>query len=55
MPPYRIEWLDETKTDVRALDLPTGMRIFGIRQRSRLTSDGRGADSRRRRKSPRSG
>jgi hypothetical protein len=28
MPPYRIEWLDETKADVRALDQPTAMRLF---------------------------
>ena len=28
MPPYRIEWLDEAKTDVRALDRPTAMRLF---------------------------
>lgn len=28
MPPYRIEWLDEAKTDVRRLDRPTAMRIF---------------------------
>ncbi len=28
MPPYRIEWLDEAKADVRALDQPTAMRVF---------------------------
>jgi hypothetical protein len=28
MPPYRIEWLDDAKIDVRALDRPTAMRIF---------------------------
>jgi mRNA interferase RelE/StbE len=28
MPPYRIEWLDEARADVRALDRPTAMRIF---------------------------
>ena len=28
MPPYRIEWLDEGKADVRALDRPAAMRIF---------------------------
>jgi hypothetical protein len=28
MPPYRIDWLDEPKADVRALDQPTAMRIF---------------------------
>lgn len=28
MPPYKIEWLDEAKADVRALDQPTAMRIF---------------------------
>lgn len=27
-PPYRIEWLDEAKADVRRLDRPTAMRIF---------------------------
>jgi len=28
MPPYRIEWLDEAKADVRRLDRPTAMRLF---------------------------
>jgi mRNA interferase RelE/StbE len=28
MPPYRIDWLDEAKTDVRPLDRPTAMRLF---------------------------
>lgn len=28
MPPYRIEWLDEAKADVRSLDRPNAMRIF---------------------------
>jgi mRNA interferase RelE/StbE len=28
MPPYRIEWFDEAKADVRALDQPTAMRLF---------------------------
>ena len=28
MPAYRIEWLDEAKTDVRTLDQPTAMRVF---------------------------
>ena len=28
MPPYRIEWLDDAKVDVRALDKPTAMRLF---------------------------
>lgn len=28
MPPYRIEWLDEAKADVRRLDRTTAMRIF---------------------------
>jgi len=28
MPPYRIEWLDEAKADVRALDQPTAKRLF---------------------------
>jgi mRNA interferase RelE/StbE len=28
MPAYRIDWLDEAKADVRALDQATAMRIF---------------------------
>jgi hypothetical protein len=28
MPPYRIEWLDEAKADIRALDRPTAMHLF---------------------------
>jgi mRNA-degrading endonuclease RelE of RelBE toxin-antitoxin system len=28
VPPYRIEWLDEAKDDVRRLDRPSAMRIF---------------------------
>ena len=28
MPTYQIEWLEEAKADVRALDRPTAMRIF---------------------------
>lgn len=28
MPPYRIEWLDEAKADVRGLDRSTAMRLF---------------------------
>ena len=28
MPPYRIEWLDEARADVRRLDRPTALRIF---------------------------
>ena len=28
MPPYNLEWLDEAKDDVRALDRPTAMRVF---------------------------
>lgn len=28
MPPYRIEWLDEAKADVRAVDQATAMRLF---------------------------
>ncbi len=33
MPPYRIEWLDAARDDVRALDRTTAMRIFeGILQ-----------------------
>ncbi len=28
MPPYRIEWLDDARADVRALDRSTAMRIF---------------------------
>jgi mRNA interferase RelE/StbE len=28
VPPYRVEWLDEAKADVRMLDQSTAMRIF---------------------------
>ncbi len=28
MPPYRIEWFDEARTDVRRLDRTAAMRIF---------------------------
>jgi mRNA-degrading endonuclease RelE of RelBE toxin-antitoxin system len=28
MPLYQIEWLDEAKADVRALDQPTAMPLF---------------------------
>jgi mRNA interferase RelE/StbE len=28
MPPYSIEWLDEAKADVRAVDRPTAMQLF---------------------------
>ena len=28
MSPYVIEWLDDAKADVRALDRPTAMRLF---------------------------
>jgi mRNA interferase RelE/StbE len=28
MPAYRIEWLDEARSDVRALDQSTAMRVF---------------------------
>ncbi|MBI1788508.1 MAG: type II toxin-antitoxin system RelE/ParE family toxin [Acidobacteria bacterium] len=28
MPPFRIEWLDEAKADVRRLDRPTALRLF---------------------------
>lgn len=28
MPPYPIEWLDESAADVRALDQATAMRLF---------------------------
>jgi mRNA-degrading endonuclease RelE of RelBE toxin-antitoxin system len=28
MPPYRIEWLDEARSDIRALDRTTVMRLF---------------------------
>jgi len=39
MPPYRIEWLDEAKADVRALDQPTAMRLFeGILRFARTRS-----------------
>jgi hypothetical protein len=35
MPSYQVDWLDEAKTDVRALDQPTAMRIFGVRHRGK--------------------
>jgi mRNA interferase RelE/StbE len=28
MPPYRIEWLEEAKADVRRLDRATAMHVF---------------------------
>jgi mRNA-degrading endonuclease RelE of RelBE toxin-antitoxin system len=28
MPPYRIDWLDEAKADIRRLDRATAMRVF---------------------------
>jgi mRNA interferase RelE/StbE len=28
MPPYRIEWLDEARADVRSVDQATAMRLF---------------------------
>ena len=28
MPPYRIEWFDEARADVRRLDRATAMRVF---------------------------
>ncbi|HYL35306.1 MAG TPA: type II toxin-antitoxin system RelE/ParE family toxin [Bryobacteraceae bacterium] len=28
MPPYQIEWLEEARRDIRALDRPMAMRIF---------------------------
>ena len=28
MLPYRIEWLDEAREDIRRLDRPTAMRMF---------------------------
>ena len=28
MTPYSIEWLDEAKADVRAIDQPNAMRLF---------------------------
>ncbi len=39
MPPYRIEWLDEAKNDVRALDRATVMHLFeGVLRFSRTGS-----------------
>lgn len=35
MPPYRIEWLEEAKADVRALDQNTAMRMFEVFSASR--------------------
>ena len=28
MPPYRIDWLEEAKSDIRRLDRATAMRVF---------------------------
>jgi mRNA interferase RelE/StbE len=28
MPPYRVDWLDEGKADVRGMDRSTAMRLF---------------------------
>lgn len=28
MPPYRIEWLDEAKAEIRGIDQVTAMRMF---------------------------
>ena len=28
IPPFRIDWLEEAKVDVRGLDRPTAMRVF---------------------------
>jgi mRNA interferase RelE/StbE len=28
MPPYRIEWLDQARADIRAVDQATAMRLF---------------------------
>jgi hypothetical protein len=37
MPPYRIEWLDETKADIRALGADRGeMRLLSPRSRGAL-------------------
>jgi mRNA interferase RelE/StbE len=30
MPPCNVEWLEEAKDDVRALDRPTAMRVFDV-------------------------
>ena len=39
MPPYQIEWLDEARADVRALDRPTAMRLFeGVLRFARTSS-----------------
>ena len=36
MPPYRIEWLDQARDDVRAIDRATAMQLFeGILRFSR--------------------
>ncbi len=40
MLPYRIEWLDEARSDVRRLDRPTAMRVFnGILHDARSGGD----------------
>jgi mRNA interferase RelE/StbE len=40
MPRYRIEWLDEAKAGVRALDRATAMRLFDGVLRFALTGSG---------------
>jgi mRNA-degrading endonuclease RelE of RelBE toxin-antitoxin system len=41
MPPYRIEWLNEARTDIRTLDRPTVMRLFeGVLRFARTGSGG---------------
>src|SRR5688572_29942577 len=39
MPPYPIEWLDEARADVRALDQPTAMRILASATARKLTAE----------------
>ena len=41
MPPYRIEWLDEAKPDVRGFDQPTAMRLIEGILRFAKTSSGK--------------
>jgi ParE toxin of type II toxin-antitoxin system, parDE len=38
MPPYRIEWLDEARTDVRGLDRPTRIGPQGSAHMDRPTA-----------------
>jgi hypothetical protein len=39
MPPYRIEWLDEAKADVRAVDcIEASLRLAGVNPKNETAS-----------------